>query len=305
MAYDYSGYGKSGGKPSEKDIYCDIEEVGFFAKNILNIPTKDIVLFGMSLGSAPSVHLAINKQFRDIRAMILISPIASGVKLVSPEMDVRDLDKIDVFCNIRKINDVLSPIFLVHGKQDEVIPIEQSLEMANYMQNVYEWHPRHGDHNNILSKYRSKFFQKCKFFFEYLNYHSKRSPYGNSISSFNIGEKAQFEGIHHYIEESYIRDETQANGMTYKETANTLEKKRLEIPTNWNGFKIHESELKGSYNERRSSGNTPYGMDLPFDCYSEGSANKISHAKDESIYFKDNKDLEEQYNIMLKKHNGI
>ena len=91
----------------------------------------------MSLGSAPSVHLAINTQFRDIRAMILISPIASGVKLVSPDMDVRDLDKIDVFCNIRKINDVTSPIFLVHGKLDEVIPIEQSLEMAHYMQNVY------------------------------------------------------------------------------------------------------------------------------------------------------------------------
>jgi hypothetical protein len=300
LAYDYSGYGRSGGKPSEKDIYFDIEEVGFFAKNILNIPTKDIVLLGMSLGSAPSVHLAIHKQFRDIRAMILISPIASGVKLVSPEMDVKDLDKIDVFCNIRKINDVTSPIFLVHGKLDEVIPIEQSLEMANYMQNVYEWHPRHGDHNNILSKYRTKFFQKCKFFFEYLNYHTKRSPHGNSISTFNFGEKAQFDGIHHYIEESYIRDDTQANGMTCKKKETCFLEKTVDN---------RNIDLDLKFPKERYS-NTPFGMDLPFDFCSEGSINKKSgvfesSSKEEWVYFKDNKELEEQYNIMLKKHNGI
>ncbi len=316
IAYDYSGYGRSGGKPSEKEIYCDIEEVGFFVKNILNIPTKDIVLLGQSLGSAPSVHLAINKNFKDLRAMILISPIASGVKLVSPDMDVKDLEKIDVFCNIRKINDVACPIFLIHGRLDEVIPIEQSIEMAQYMRNAYEWHPRHGDHSNIFTKCRSKFFQKCKFFFEYLNYHTKRNPNGNSISTFNMGEKVcQFEGIHHYIEESYLcNSEKKPNGIPFskKDTAFTFkaEDQNLVLTNRI----VTESESKISLGNGRETTVINFGQDIPFDWCSEGSGGKSllqdnfssRESKEEAnFYCKEQRDLEEQYNIMLKKHNGI
>jgi surfactin synthase thioesterase subunit len=173
IAYDYSGYGKSEGSSSEREIYNDIEEVADFMKNILNVKTKETILLGQSLGSAPSIHLAHQGQFSEIRAVILISPIASGIKLVSPEIKVEDLEKIDVFSNIKKISDVSCPIFMIHGQKDEIIPIEQSIELAKYIKHPYEWHPRKGDHSNILTEYRTKFFQKCKFFFEYLNFFNK------------------------------------------------------------------------------------------------------------------------------------
>ena len=63
---------------------------------------------------------------------------------------------IDVFCNIKKIIDVSCPIFLIHGQKDEVIPIDQSIQMSKFMKNPYEWHPKNGDHSNILTKYRTK-----------------------------------------------------------------------------------------------------------------------------------------------------
>lgn len=160
--------------------------MGYFVKDILQISQLNLILLGQSLGSAPSVHLAINKHFRDVKAVILISPIASGVKLVSPDLKVEDLDKIDVFCNIRKVVDISCPIFLVHGHRDEVIPIEQSIEMAKFIKNSYEWHPRHGDHSNIFTKYRTKFFQKCKFFFDYISYHNKQRVSSNSYYSNNL-----------------------------------------------------------------------------------------------------------------------
>jgi hypothetical protein len=154
-------------------------------KDILQIPTKEIILIGHSLGSAPTVHLAISKNYREIKAVILISPIASGVKLVSPDIKVEDLEKIDVFCNIRKVIDVVCPIFLVHGQKDEIIPVEQSIEMAKFIRNSYEWLPRNGDHNNIFTKYRTKFFQKCKFFFDYLQYYTNKQMMTNSFSTQN------------------------------------------------------------------------------------------------------------------------
>ena len=182
---------------------------------ILGVPLKDIILLGQSLGSAPSVLLAITKQYKDIRAVILLSPIASGIKLVSKDIKLNELEKIDVFCNIRKIIDVCCPIFLIHGQKDQVIPIEQSVEMSKFMKNVYEWHPRHGDHNNILTQYRTKFLQKCKFFFEHLNYYSKKNLISNSTLTYNCSTNEKLyndifcnnmntQEVHPYVvEESY------------------------------------------------------------------------------------------------------
>jgi hypothetical protein len=173
-----------------------------------------LILLGQSLGSAPAVHLAINRSFQDIRAVMLISPISSGIKLVSPNLDIDDLEKIDVFCNIKKIADVACPIFVVHGQKDEVIPIQQSIDLARHMKNAYEWHPRHGDHSNILTNYRTKFIQKCKFFFEYLSFFSKQKNTNSdkflTQFSFNAGKKRNSKYFNHiqktpiHYEENYI-----------------------------------------------------------------------------------------------------
>lgn len=171
IAYDYSGYGRSEGTPSEQEMYSDIEHVGCFA-NFLNIVSKDIILFGHSLGSAPTVHLAT--KYSDIRAVILMAPIASGIKLVSPHCEIKELEKVDVFCNLKKVSDISCPIMLIHGKKDEVIPVEQSMEMTKYMQSPFEWYPADGDHNNIVTKYRLKFYQKCMSFFQYICYQKVR-----------------------------------------------------------------------------------------------------------------------------------
>jgi hypothetical protein len=96
------------------------------------------------------------------------------VKLVSPNISLKELEKVDVFCNISKILDISCPIFLIHGKKDQIIPVTQSNEMAKYMKIVIEWHPRNGDHSNILTFYRTKFFQKLKYFLDYLNYFEVR-----------------------------------------------------------------------------------------------------------------------------------
>jgi hypothetical protein len=121
-------------------------------------------------------------EFKNVRAIIFISPIASGIKLVSPEIDFNTIEKIDVFSNLKKISDIICPIFMIHGKKDEIVPIAQSVEMSKYIKLPYEWFPKHGDHINILTKYRTKFFQKCKFFIEYLNYYFSKKISVNTVS---------------------------------------------------------------------------------------------------------------------------
>lgn len=58
MAYDYEGYGKSNGRPSEQGCYDDIDAAYTFLTQTLRTPPEQIVLYGRSVGSGPSCYLA-------------------------------------------------------------------------------------------------------------------------------------------------------------------------------------------------------------------------------------------------------
>ena len=49
----------SPGPPSEEHCYSDIEAAYDYLRNVLRIPSRNIVLYGRSLGSGPSCHLAV------------------------------------------------------------------------------------------------------------------------------------------------------------------------------------------------------------------------------------------------------
>jgi pimeloyl-ACP methyl ester carboxylesterase len=58
ISYDFSGYGESSGKPTESNIFADIEIVYRFAREQLHVAPQNLVLVGCSLGTAPSIYLA-------------------------------------------------------------------------------------------------------------------------------------------------------------------------------------------------------------------------------------------------------
>lgn len=50
ISYDYAGYGASQGKPSEKNMYADIEATYHSMKTRYHIPESKIILYGQSIG---------------------------------------------------------------------------------------------------------------------------------------------------------------------------------------------------------------------------------------------------------------
>lgn len=73
LAYDYAGYGKSSGTPSEKGCYECIDAAYLFLSETLKIPSQQIVLYGRSVGSGPSCYLAekLHRQKKVLGGMIL------------------------------------------------------------------------------------------------------------------------------------------------------------------------------------------------------------------------------------------
>ncbi|CAL9080165.1 unnamed protein product [Musa acuminata var. zebrina] len=116
MGYDYSGYGASTGKPSEYNTYADIEAVYQCLQTEYGVGQEDLILYGQSVGSGPTLHLAAHLP--RLRGVVLHSAILSGLRVVC---HVKFSFCFDIYKNIDKIKKVKCPVFVIHGTEDDVV----------------------------------------------------------------------------------------------------------------------------------------------------------------------------------------
>ncbi|GMH04315.1 hypothetical protein Nepgr_006154 [Nepenthes gracilis] len=116
MGYDYSGYGRSTGKPTESNTYADIDAVYACLKEHYGVKDEELILYGQSVGSGPTVDLA--SRIPTLKGMVLHSPILSGLRVLYP---VKRTFWFDIYKNIDKINQVNCPVLVIHGTADEVV----------------------------------------------------------------------------------------------------------------------------------------------------------------------------------------
>ncbi|CAI0560588.1 unnamed protein product [Linum tenue] len=109
MGYDYSGYGQSTGKPSEHNTYADVDAVYRCLEEKYGAKQEDVILYGQSVGSGPTLDLAI--QLPRLRAVVLHSPIASGLRVMYP---VKRTYWFDIYKNVDKIPFVTCPVLVIH-----------------------------------------------------------------------------------------------------------------------------------------------------------------------------------------------
>lgn len=85
VVYDYSGYGESGGVPEECSTYRDIDAVyDYVLDEVANGVSRNIVLYGQSVGSGPCCYLASKNSSSELGGMILHSPFTSGMRVLTP-----------------------------------------------------------------------------------------------------------------------------------------------------------------------------------------------------------------------------
>ena len=130
FSYDYSGYGQSTGKPTEKNLYADIDSAWQALRTRYGISPENIILYGQSIGTAPTIDLASRYE---VGAVILHSPLMSGMRVAFPA--TKRTWFFDAFPSIDKVPKVTSPVLVIHGTEDEVIDFSHGMT-------IYEKCPR-------------------------------------------------------------------------------------------------------------------------------------------------------------------
>ncbi|XP_011021114.1 PREDICTED: alpha/beta hydrolase domain-containing protein 17B-like [Populus euphratica] len=133
MGYDYSGYGQSTGKPTEQNTYADIEAAYRCLEEKYGVKEEDVILYGQSVGSGPTLDLAT--RLLKLRAVVLHSPIASGLRVMYP---VKRTYWFDIYKNIDKIPLVNCPVLVIHGTADDVVDWSHGKQLWECCKEKYE-----------------------------------------------------------------------------------------------------------------------------------------------------------------------
>ena len=137
--FDYRGYGRSEGRPSEKGTYADAEGAFRHLTSRPDVDSNKIVLFGRSLGCALAVDLATRHE---PNGLILESPFTSVADLANRAIPFLPLGFLvrTKYNSLSKIGNVSVPLLVLHGNADEVVPLELAtrlFEAANQPKTFY------------------------------------------------------------------------------------------------------------------------------------------------------------------------
>ncbi len=165
LLIDYRGYGKSEGSPSEQGLYLDAHAAYLFMHN-KGFEQSNIYLYGRSIGSTAAVELASRNK---VAGVVLIAPLSSG-RDMAKQMGFGWFDWLakDVFDNLAKAKDIESPVLILHGQYDQVVPLAQGQLLFDAIAHKNKEFIIAGDsgHNDISNSKEIDFWSLIKDFYD-------------------------------------------------------------------------------------------------------------------------------------------
>ena len=149
--FDYRGYGQSEGRffnLSEQATYSDGAGAVAYLSGRAEVRRTRVVYFGRSLGAAVAVEIARETPPTGLIIETTFTSIVDMSKIVLPYFPVRRFLRTR-YETVKKLPELHVPILIIHGDQDEVVPLAQAerlLTAANPPKRLYTIHgARHND----------------------------------------------------------------------------------------------------------------------------------------------------------------
>lgn len=151
--FDYRGYGKSEGKPTEAGTYADVEAAWQYLTQERKIPPQKIIIYGESLGGAIAAYIA-QLTSQDLKnnagGLVLASTFTSISDRASelyPFLPIRWLSRF-FYNSIERLPSIKIPVLIIHSTDDEIIPFthgDRNFQAANQPKKLVKLR---GDHNS-------------------------------------------------------------------------------------------------------------------------------------------------------------
>ena len=160
LLISWRGFSGNEGYPTEKNLYEDAEAAIKWL-NKKKVSNSQIILYGESLGTGVAVEIASKNNFNSIILESPFTSIENSAKIYYPYLPVSFLlkDRYDSISKIKKIN---SPILIMHGRTDDIVPFfmgKKLFEKANSPKDSY-----FTDIDDHMMEFNSQLLNKIKDF---------------------------------------------------------------------------------------------------------------------------------------------
>jgi fermentation-respiration switch protein FrsA (DUF1100 family) len=151
LIFDYPGYGKSTGKPSEAGCYASADAAIAWLSKEKGIPVERVILFGDSLGGGIAVEAAIKHP---VRVLILSKTFTSAPAAAKQRFFWLPVNWLmsNRFDNLSKMPRLRCPVLIASATNDNVVRFEMGKELFDAAPEPKELMALEGEgHNDKLT----------------------------------------------------------------------------------------------------------------------------------------------------------
>jgi fermentation-respiration switch protein FrsA (DUF1100 family) len=129
LVFDYRGYGRSRGTPTEEGIAADARAALEALDRATGVPLDRTVVLGHSLGGAVAISLAARRS--GLAGLIVVSSFTSLEDMTRHLTGIGALSNFvpDRWASITAIESVACPKLFLHGTRDPLVPCEQGARL--------------------------------------------------------------------------------------------------------------------------------------------------------------------------------
>jgi len=130
LAVEYPGYGGSGERePSEATLYADAAAAWQYLSGNTSVSSEHIVIVGESLGAGVATYLATQVDAAGLVTLSAWTALPELGQQFYPWLPVRLIMR-NRFDNLARAPRVAIPWLIVHGTEDELVPVEHARRLA-------------------------------------------------------------------------------------------------------------------------------------------------------------------------------
>lgn len=147
LLFDYRGYGKSSGTPSEKGVYLDGQAAFDHAASRADVDRGKIIMYGASLGGIVAVDVASHRPCLGLIVDSSITSAKDAAKIFYPYLPAFLMSL--RFDSISKIAHLTMPKLIIHSPEDKIVPFAMGERLFQAAAGPKTFVRSSGGHNEI------------------------------------------------------------------------------------------------------------------------------------------------------------
>ena len=149
FVFDYRGYGRSAGQPSEKGLFADVRAASDWIAEERGIDLGQVILFGHSMGGAVAIDGALHRPFAGLVVQSSFTQMRDMARFRYPNLPMYWIAR-NAFRSIDKVAHLRMPKLFVHGTDDETVPFAMGERLHGEARGQKLWYPvPRANHNDV------------------------------------------------------------------------------------------------------------------------------------------------------------